>query len=189
MGFSNSDKDDFWAVEKLVPKKKPFLSPFATSSQVKVHTVEGEEGRDSSERKLTTVSRSQSIGGEVRTYYPEGHSLIKRVTIRKFIDKFDFYGNFRKAALVYYDYKTPKCDFVPYYSYMPQYSQLTSAQKAYYFYWRDEVRRERYIKCDYSYLYLYVYEILNLPDKFAPNLAIRALCKKKTPKELCEISK
>ena len=176
MAFSNSDKDDFWAVDKLVPKRKPSLSPFVTSSQVKVHTVGGEAERDPSERKLTAVPPTRSVGGEERSYCPEGHSLIKRVTIRKFIDKFDFYGNFRKAALVYYDYKTPKCDFVPYYSYMPQYSQLTSPQKAYYFYWRDEVRHGRYIKCDYSYLYLYVYEILNLPDKFAPNLAIRALC-------------
>jgi len=175
-GF-NSEKDDFWAVDKLVPKKKATLSPFASSSQVRDYNVQGDSSGDSSERKLTLQREGASLGVEERSYSPEGHSLIKRVTIRKFIDKFDFYGNFRKAALVYYDYKTPKCEFTQYYSYMPQYSQLTSPQKAYYFYWRDEVRHGRYIKCDYSYLYLYVYEILNLPDKFAPEAAIKALCK------------
>ena len=114
---------------------------------------------------------------EEHSYVPERQGLIKRVIIKRYVDKYDFYGNFRKAALIYYDYKMPKCDFTPFYSYMPQYTQFNSQQKNYYFFWRDEVRRGRYIKCDYSYLYLYVYEILNLPDKIAPEEGIRLLCK------------
>ena len=103
--------------------------------------------------------------------------MIKRVTIKRAIDKYDFYGNFRKAALIYFDYKVSKCEFLPFYSYMPQYSQLNPQQKSYYFYWRDEFRRGRHIKCDYSYLYLFAYEILNLPDMIEPHEGVKLLCR------------
>lgn len=175
MGLDNKMRDDFWDIDKLVPKKKTAMSPFSTPTLV-TYEISGVQENSSGERKLTVLKDDSPTAAEERSYIPKDHGLIKRVTIRRAADKFDFYGNFRKAALIYYDYKTPKCDFVPYYSYMPQYTQLTSEQKAYYFYWRDEVRRGKYIKSDYSYLYLYVYEILNLPDKVLPKDGVRLLC-------------
>lgn len=172
----NNSKDDFWDIEKLVPKKKAVLHPFAGRVNTAVHNISGTEETKSGEGQLTITRGETSLDGEELSYSPEYHGLIKRVTIRRSVDKFDFYGNFRKAALVYFDFKTPKCDFVPYYSYMPQYTQLNSEQKAYYFYWRDALRRGKYLKCDYSYLYLYVYEILNLPDKLDPEVGLDILC-------------
>lgn len=179
MNDSNKSRDDFWDIDKLVPKKKSTLHPFRSSSQVTVHNIEGEGSSETSaeQRRLTVLADASAPAVEENAYEPEYHSLIKRVSIKRSIDKFDFYGNFRKAALVYFDYKTPRSDFVPYYSYMPQYTQLTSEQKGYYFYWRDEVRRGKFIKCDYSYLYLYVYEILNLPDKMPPAEGLDMLCR------------
>ena len=173
----NEDMDSFWDIEKLVPKKKITSSPFVTSSFVKEHTLLGTEAASVSrdEQKLTFGTMRQSGNEEITEYVPKGDGLIRRVRLKRYIDKFDFYGNFRKTALIYYDYKTQRCDFVPFYSYMPQYTQLNAQQKAYYFYWRDEIRRGKYIKCDYSYLYLYVYEILNLPDKIEPHNGIKLL--------------
>ena len=170
------DLDTFWDLDRIMPKKKK-LTTFNTNTTPKEHSIEG-DALPSSETKLTI---SQIEGGleqiEERSYVPERKGLIKEVTIVRWIDKYDFYGNFRKAAILYYDYKTDKCDFAPYYSYMPQYSQLTIPQKQYYFYWRDMVRRGKFIKSDYSYLYLFVYEILNLPDKLPPKEGLDMLCK------------
>ena len=170
------DLDIFWDLDRIMPKKKK-LTTFNTNTTPKEHSIEG-DALPSSETKLTI---SQIEGGleqiEERSYVPERKGLIKEVTIVRWIDKYDFYGNFRKAAILYYDYKTDKCDFAPYYSYMPQYSQLTIPQKQYYFYWRDMVRRGKFIKSDYSYLYLFVYEILNLPDKLPPKEGLDMLCK------------
>ena len=177
MSATEQDRDDFWDLDKLVPKKKTIISPFATQRQVTEHTVEGEDTGNKEERKLTFTSTPSASRTEESSYVPERSGLIKRVTIKRYVDKYDFYGNFRKAALIYYDYKMPKCEFISFYSYMPQYSQLNSQQKNYYFFWRDEVRRGKYIKCDYSYLYLYVYEILNLPDKISPEEGIKLLCR------------
>ena len=173
----DKEKDDFWDLDKIVPKKKIDPSPFATVSQVKEHNVSGGDNADSSERKLSFSNMPARSKTEDTVHEYSCGGLIRRVTIKRTVDKYDFYGNFRKAALIYYDYKTPKCEFTPYYSYMPQYSQLNSQQKSYYFYWRDEIRRGHFIKCDYSYVYLFVYEILNLPDKIEPKDGIRLICR------------
>ena len=170
------DLDAFWDLGRIMPKKKK-MQPFNTTTSPAEHVIKGNE-LDSSERKLTLMRDEVELEAiEERSYIPCGNGLIKEVTIRRWVDKYDFYGNFRKAAILYYDYKTEKCDFAPYYSYMPQYSQLTIPQKQYYFYWRDMVRQGRFIKSDYSYLYLFVYEILNLPDKLPPSEGINMLCK------------
>lgn len=173
----NSEQDDFWDIDKLLPKKKSFARPFAAEITPTEYVVDGTQSPETSKNTLTYEAIESPTRSNERSYVPQESGLIKRVTIRTFDDKYDFYGSFRKAALVYYDYKTEKCEFAPFYSYMPQYSQLTQQQKNYYFYWRDCVRRGKYIKSDYSYLYLYVYEILNLPDKIAPESAVSLLCR------------
>lgn len=201
----DSERDDFWDVDKLVPKKERTVSPFMTASVIREHTdaadnaAEGDRVRaemtlvtvtdDGTEHSSHTMvdaeqkrlSFSAPISRGVRTsesevYYPEG-GLIKSVTVHHFIDKYDFYDNFRKSAEIFFDYRTEKCEFAQFYSYMPQYSQLSREQKNYYFYWRDELRRGRYIKTDYSYVYLYVYEVLNLPDRIPPSEGLELLCR------------
>lgn len=182
-----NDKDDFWDLDKLVPRKRGTLSTFASSDPIREEKIPAvsDKGsttpptpeRDPSERKITGADRGVRSSTE-EEYIPEGDSLIKRVVIRHFVDKYDFYDNFRKTALIYYDYRpTARAEFVQFYSYMPQYSQLNPGQKAYYFFWRGEMQRGRFIKTDYSYVYLYVYEILNLPDKIPPSEGIMLLCR------------
>ncbi len=176
MAYSDKELDDFWDIDKLVPKKKTIISPFKTEPKTVTYTAEGEADKNREERKLSFESLKGVRETADEAYENEGAGLIKRVTIKRYADKYDFYGAFRKAALLYYDYKTERCDFAPFYSYMPQYSQLGAEQKSYYFYWRDSVRRGKYLRSDYSYLYLYVYEILNLPDKIPPSEGIDILC-------------
>ena len=168
----NDFRDDFWDIEKLVPKKKNSMSQFSTKPKTVLVSVSGES---SSEKRDTTLTLPCEQGVNESLSYTVDKGLIRKVSILKFSDKYDFYGNFRKAALVYYDFKTEKCDFVPFYSYMPQYSQLNPQQKSFYFYWRDCVRRGKYIKTDYSYFYLHIYEIINLPDKISPKDGLRML--------------
>lgn len=170
MAFDSRDNDDFWNIESLIPKKKKKLTPFASPTVV-THTAGGSESDDGRTR-LTLTGRGEVVD---ETYTPEGYAFIKEVGITRISDKYDFYDNFRKAALLYYDVRGEKCDFTHFYSYMPQYSQLTMAQKSYYFYFRDSIRRGRYIRSDVSYVYLYAYEILNLPDRIEPTEGLKLL--------------
>lgn len=174
MAFDSKDMDDFWNIDMLIPKKKKQLSSFSASPVTVSHTVEGKDAPIREDRtRLTATVGMRSTADE--SYVPEGYGLIRRVTVKRYTDRYDFYDNFRKAALLYFDHKGEKCDFVPFYSYMPQYSQLSIEQKNYYFYFRSSIRRGAYIKSDYSYLYLYVYEILNLPERIPAEEGIRLL--------------
>lgn len=183
MTDKRDDFDDFWDLSKLVPKKKPNLSPFSTATPVSEVTVAAMEDTgsvssvSSEERKLdfSAYKTASEDKKSERSYSPASSRLIKRVTIKPSHDRFDFYDTFRKAALIYFDYKCAKCEFVPFYSYKPQYSQMTTDQKKYYFFWRDELRRKRFLKTDYSYVYLYAYEILNLPEKIGKEEGLRLL--------------
>lgn len=182
----NQEKDDFWDLDKLVPKKKiARLSPFVTKPTVSDYTVsvgrvdsdeQNQNEKRAEERKLTQIASATVSCEDTETYYPE-NSLIKSITIKKFKEKYDFYDGFRKSAILYYDCPGEKCEFVQFFSYMPQYSQLNKSQKNYYLYWRSEMRQGRFIKTDYSYLYLYVYEIINLPDVIKPEDGIKLLCR------------
>ena len=183
-GSNGSQRDDFWDLEKLVPKRKAPMRSFSTRPATvsfepetpDPDTVgEPEEKRNARRLSFEHMFKDVHEGADV-SYTPEGNRLIKRVTIKRSGDKYDFYGNFRKAALLYYDYKKDKCDYAPFFSYMPQYSQMNMEQKNYYFYWRSEIRRGKFPKTDYSYLYLFVYEILNLPDKIPAEEGIKLLC-------------
>lgn len=173
----NKQMDDFWDLSKLVPKRKP-INTFSAGIKTVEHTIADStsDANDANERKLTfsevKIEKNERADD---SYEPKNTAFLKKITIKRTLDRFDFYGNFRKAALVYFDYKTQKCDFVPFYSYTPQYSQLTTDQKNYYFYWREEVRRGNYIRSDYSYVILYAYEILNLPDLIPPKDGLKAL--------------
>lgn len=171
------DIDDFWDLAPRTKKREePSMRPFATKSavvEVSDDTVAmGKSATD--EVPLSAFAGERSY--EEREYEPKNNPLIRRVRIRHFNDRYDFYDGFRKSALLYYEVRGSACDFVPFYSYMPQYTQMNDSQKAYYFYLRDEIRRGVYPKADYSYLYLFVYEILNLPEKIAPEDGIRLLC-------------
>ena len=176
----DSYRDDFWDIDKLIPKKKTTLNTFKTKpTVVEYQPTDGasETEADIPDGRINFEKHALSAkdGGE-ESYEPCDNGLIKKVTIKHSTDKYDFYGSFRKAALLYYDYKTDKCEYTPFFSYMPQYSQMNAEQRKYYFYWRSEIRRGKFLKTDYSYLYLYVYEILNLPDKIPAQEGLSSLC-------------
>ena len=164
MAFDSKDFDDFWNIESLVPKKKKQLTPFATRPATATVEVDGDAPQKNEGRTSLTLQRGIRAT-EDESYVPDGCGLISRVTIKHLRDRYDFYENFRRAALLYFDCKGERCDFVPFYSYLPQYSQLSFEQRSYYLYFRERIRHGEYIKTDYSYIYLFVYEILNLPDK------------------------
>lgn len=180
----NDEKDDFWDLDKLVPKKKTSkLTPFITKPTVSDYSLAeekteaqktDEKDKRAEERKLTESTLKSYADTDDKVYYPE-NTLIKSITVKKYKEKYDFYDSFRKAAVLYFDCPGEKCEFAQFYSYMPQYSQLNKAQKSYYFFWRSEMRQGRFIKTDYSYLYLYVYEIINLPDLIEPERGVKLL--------------
>lgn len=59
--------------------------------------------------------------------------------------------------------KTVKqASFTPFMAYWPTYGSMTGSQSHWYFYWRGKVRCGEYPHTDLSYIFLYVYELINL---------------------------
>ncbi len=51
--------------------------------------------------------------------------------------------------------------FVPFMSYWPTYDSMDSRQRAWYFYWRSQVKKGNYLETDLSYIFIYIYELIN----------------------------
>ncbi len=68
---------------------------------------------------------------------------------------------FTKRARLYEERIETSAVFVPFMNYWPTYDSMTNSQSMWYFYWRGEVRSQRYQGTDLSYIFLYVYELIN----------------------------
>lgn len=57
--------------------------------------------------------------------------------------------------------REPRAPLVPFISYWPTYDAMTAAQRRWYFYWRGQVHDGNYIDTDLSYIFVFVYELVN----------------------------
>ncbi len=188
--FDDAEKDAFWDLAALAPKGKNGvpLRPFAERITTKEITL------SSSKEETPSVAPSVSAGNPDRTrltaltydevadtvaeeYRPLDNDLVTAVRVLRRRGEYRFYGQFRKDAVRYLNEEGREAPFVHFFSYIPQYSQLTAAQRAYYFYWRAALRRGECLRTEESYFYLFVYEIINLPDYIPPKDGIILLCR------------
>ncbi len=183
--------DDFWNIEDLLPKKKAPAAPSLIShsaKQIETTEIEFEAGKQQETLSVITsaaiptgmVSSSSSVAkSEPPTpelIYSPLHPLIRQVRIYPWRSNFRFYERFCTIAAQLHERHGAPCEAVPFFSYMPQYDQMTRAQLSWYLYWRDCVRRGEYPDTDYSYIFLYLFEIINLPDLIPPAEGQILLC-------------
>lgn len=70
-------------------------------------------------------------------------------------------SKFMKDMKKFADRRGEKVPLVPFSQYWPTYDSMSSQQKAWYFYWRTEVRSKNYPDTDLSYIFVHVYELLS----------------------------
>ncbi len=172
------EADEFWDLSKLLPpKKKTPMQQQTVLSVPKLVEVPGQAPEESKGR-LSFSDQGEKTAVTVETYTPAWHSLITSVTVERKDVNFSFYSGFRRDALRLQQEKgAPHVPYVPFFSYVPQYSQLNSLQLAYYLSWREDFRAGRYGRLDEAYFRLYVYEILNLFDEIPPAQGLSCLCR------------
>ncbi len=95
-------------------------------------------------------------------YQPDS-PLFHKVEIYAWHSNFHYFDQFIKDAERYAALEGTEVRPEPFFSYFPQYAQLNRRQRAWYFFWRSQVRREIYPAVDYAYILLYLFELLNLP--------------------------
>lgn len=183
------DRDDFWDIDLLVPKKRPtavFDDRHTEAAEIELPVPE----------KTAETARTEKIpeGGVIKRYihphtaesekpktpdeeYKPENSLIHTVRLYSWSSAYPYYENFRKAAIFYYNKSSPEVPPEPFFSYMPQYSQLSDRQLAYYLWFRSEIRAGRYPNVEYSYILLLIYETINLSDKLPRERSVDMLAK------------
>lgn len=171
----NENIDAFWDIEDLIPnrpKKTAFNREFSDVSATEIVLDAQDQSGDVKipPRASATKKTSTSV---LREY--DGSALISHVKIFAWPTVFEFYTKFCKDAARYFSLTHEPCEYVYFFSYMPQYEQMTVSQMSYYLYWRDEVRKGNYIKTDINYLFLHIYEIINLTDQIHPSEGAKML--------------
>ena len=174
----NDDRDDFWDLPEITPKKRtrPANAPYGHATDAA--EVSFGSGNGSSKylipRQRNSLEREKH--SEVLFEYSPENSLILHVKICRWPTDYSYYNRFLQDAHKYYHVKCESAEFVPFFSYLPQYNQMNIDQLRYYLYWRMQVSRGNYIKTDYSYIFLYAYELINLEDVSLPERRLSALC-------------
>lgn len=171
------------ANQKSDPKKSANAGGSLPEAQPKQVSIPKLNPKPDSKAKSESegVSPGLIYGRRGETEVPEyeyelTNCLITKASIFKIHSAHDFYSGFRSDAKRYFGVVGKKAEFAPYFSYTPQYRQMRTGQLAYYFWWRENVRASVYPDTDYTYILLYIFEIINLPDLIPPSKGLDALC-------------
>lgn len=166
------------------PAREPVTDPFPEEQSAAPDSAglqKREAPPDGHRFPDTDSARFTSSGGIVAERDGEG-ALLRHITVRAWINDFVFYGRFaRDAQRSHRQTGNPAylARFVPFTSYLPQYSQMSRNQLCYYLAFRDSVRADKYPDfpgAGTAYILLYAYEILNLPEEIPPETGMRLLC-------------
>ncbi len=200
-----ADIDNFWDLESLLPKKRPVnpgarrlntdtveisvgsddITPDKTSPIPPRRDTDADfakAGKHDVARRLnelpmrTRAEEYRSKPLDPYRIYEVKDSLIRRVEVSAWSSRFNFYENFLSDAKRLWGRAGTPCDHVSFFSYVPQYSQLKYAQLKWYLWWRENVRNGVYLKTDFCYILLYIYEIINAPDILPPQKGVEKLC-------------
>lgn len=120
------------------------------------------------ERPVNPYAAKEPPREEPETVYRPEHSLLREVRIYPWRTAYTYYEQFRVHALKLHPREGSECAEVDFFSYMPQYTQLTREQLHYYLWWRTNFRKGIYLHAAFSYLLLYLYEQINLSGKIPP---------------------
>lgn len=191
----DEELDRFWDIDALIPPKRAahYTADTETAEIVLEQPTKGtdENGGTEAPRSIPIPKNEDApkphfipphTADEVKRqprpdveYTPE-NALIRKVRLYRWKSSFRYYEGFVRDAERLKDVHGVECPRAPFFSYVPQYSQMSRQQLEWYLWWRENVRNGHYPDTDYSYLLLYAYELINLADKQDVAAAQTALC-------------
>ena len=160
MAKSIGTNDDFRTLSELVPKKTYIKKPMHDTSSVTVDTGDAE----SIGSPVPFPEKRPPVRARESVSYSPRHSLINDVTLEAWPGNFSFYSKFHFEAVKLFPVEGKPCPPERFFAYTPQYEQLSQCQLEYYLYFRTLVRGGEYPAVDSSYIFLLLYEIINLPE-------------------------
>lgn len=181
------EKDAFWDIEDLIPKRRVLTPPpkrtpqSVEATEIVIEPREKGSAKTADGEVMLSVDRAASYGSSQKPqtpddeYTPEG-SLIHRVRIFNWKSNYNYYEQFLEHARKIRRVRGRECQHVPFFSYVPQYSQLSRSQLDWYLWWRECAVKGEYLPTDYSYILLFIYEIINTGGHSHPKWGQSQLC-------------
>ncbi len=168
-------KDSFWDIGDLLPKKKHTTS--SAYGEISLNGIVDEKKKvdEAHAGKEELVLHKSVVAEAVLDYIPEDNILISRVRVLKRKSNMHLFHGFYTDGVLWQSYRGKPCPYVPYFSFVPQYEQLNTSQKEYYLYFRDEANAGRFLEAGQSYVLLYIFEIINLPQLIPPKIGVERL--------------
>ena len=167
LGYSdNPSLIDYLVRDNRDPKPLPEKHAFCPSGIEKAQPVLKPNNEPVFVRPLTEGGAELTLPGKEET----GTSIPVRSEVRVNQDSSwitctateNLYKSFFDEARKLAEYVEDKAEHSPFSCYWPKYSDMDSSQKKWYFYLRGCIRKGEYPDTDLSYLFVYIYEILNL---------------------------
>lgn len=183
--------DAFWDIDALIPPKRApryvhdteAVEITSEKSATSAKTPVGDAGKipvreDAPKPHFIPPHTSEEFSKQPKALldYAPDNALIRRVRIYPIKSNFRYYESFVRDAERLCAVKGVECPRAPFFSYVPQYSQMNRAQLEWYLWWRENARNGSYLDTDYSYVLLYIYELINLPKRGEPAESVRAMC-------------
>ncbi len=188
-----AELDRFWDVDALLPKKcavhytadteavdvviEP-LRPTVGTSASATRTESIPQSSDNVKPRFIPPHTAEEFSNAPvpdEEYIPD-NALIHKVRVFRWKSDYRYYESFVRDAVRLFSVKGVACPRVSFFSYVPQYSQMSRPQLEWYLWWRENIRNGIYMDTDYSYILLYVYEVINLSDRMNASEAQSALC-------------
>ena len=168
---ANASEDEGRGAEIRVPAAPAAQKSAPPQAERVPERPSGADGGRRGERRTESASAPSAV------FEPVG-SLIKSIRVYDWSANYAYYESFRQTAMRVAGMRPAAgtAAHVPFFSYVPQYSQLSDSRLAYYLWMRAEICAGRFPESDYSYILLYVYELINLSDLNDPALTLRRLC-------------
>lgn len=164
----DEELDRFWEIDELIPKKK---MPRYTADTEAVEITVAPPQNPPTERSASapkphfipphTADEQSHRQPPLLEYVPE-NALIRSVRIYPWSSAHAYYEDFVRNATRLSGVVGVECERVPFFSYVPQYTQMSRAQLSWYLWWRECFRHGRAPDTDYSYVLLYLFELINL---------------------------
>ena len=172
-----TETDNFWDISSItpVPRKTDSKKRAASFDTDTVCISEKTQELNAEYRGEKIKIASNQTNFDWLGSYTPANSLIKNVSVYRWHSKYSFYERFVIDARRYFEKTSPEVQPVGYYSYVPSYAQMSLKQRNWYFYWRSCVRKKSYIPADSSYILLYVFEIINLPEFIPAKMGVELL--------------
>ena len=180
----DAELDDFWNLENLTPKKSPYSPSKYIDTDSRLADVVCPASKTVGKTDIPLTEKSTVIKHFIPPYtgdeeankpkpifeYAPENSLIHKVEIFSFPTRYNNYTQmFDRMAHENYGYIPKEIpENVSFFSYVPHYIHMNRMQSEWYSYWREQTRHGIYHETDYSYVLLYIYELLSLYDVYSP---------------------